>query len=30
MMSTNIGTLKPNIITTQLELDAAIEAADKY
>ena len=30
MMSTNIWTLKPNIITTQLESDAAIEAADKY
>jgi hypothetical protein len=30
LMNTSVATLKPNIITAQLEADAAIEAANKY
>ena len=29
-MNTSVGTLKPNIVTTQLEANATIEAANKY
>ena len=30
LITTNIGILKPNIVTSNLETNAAIEAADKY
>ena len=29
-MNTSVGALKPNIVTTQLETNAAIEATNKY
>jgi hypothetical protein len=29
-MNTSVNTLKPNIVTTQLEADVAIKAANKY
>ena len=29
-MNTSVSTLKPNIVTTQFEANAAIEAANKY
>ncbi len=30
LMNTNVSNRKPNIVTTQLEANAAIEAANKY
>jgi len=30
LMNTSVGALKPNIVTTQLEANATIEAANKY